>query len=186
MANEVDFSTLSQSLSNKDTLDGSYLKMFQDFSAAKKGKISEPSLASWMNSGMVWRGEYSMRNSLEHPSVVVVYSLSQAINRFAPLKYFLTTAELQSLVKRTQDRQKTLPADLEKAIQNQILTLSKMPLLEEYIHLARKQRDIGVTGKLGLLIPEEGLMLFVRRLMPSEYERFQGFPEGWTTLDTQA
>jgi len=160
--------------------------MFQDFSAAKTGKISEASFARWMNSGMVWRGEYSMQNTLEHPNVVAECSLSQVIDHHAPLKYFLTTPELQSLLQRAKVRKKALPIDLETAIQKQISTLSKMPQLEEYIHLARKHADIAVMEKLGHLIREGELMLSVRRLLPSEYEKLQGFPEGWTDLDIQA
>ncbi len=134
---------------------------------------------------MVWHGEYWMQNSLEHPNVVVVCSLLQVISQSAPLKYFLTTNELQSLLNRASEKQRELPQDLKEAIQNQLSTLSKMPQLEEFIHQARKGQDIDVMEKLGLLIQGEEVMLCVRHMTPLEYELLQGFPEGWTLLDTQ-
>jgi hypothetical protein len=64
--------------------------------------------------------------------------------------------------------------------------LSKMPQLEEYILLARKEKDIDLTEKLGLLTQEEEVTLYVRHMTPSEYEKLQGFPEEWTQVDIEA
>lgn len=185
MENEAVFFTNLKTLLHNDDQDGSYWKTFLDSSVAKQGQISESSLSRWMNSGMVWRGEYWMRNFSEHPNAVAESSLSQAINLEVPLKYFLITNELQSLLKRAESRKKSLPMDLETAIKGQISTLSKMPLLEECILLARRGKDIEAMVKLGLLIQGEEVTLSVRRLTPLEYERLQGFPVDWTLVDTK-
>lgn len=183
MENGADYFIISKTWLNSDYPNGSSSKTSLGFSVAKTGKISEPSSKRWMSSGMVWRGEYWMQDSSEHPNVVAESSLSQVISLDAPLRYFLTISELQSLLQRAEDKNRILPTDLETAIKEQISILSKMPLLEECIHQARKGLDTDAMDKLGPLIQEEEVMLYVRRLTPSEYEELQGFQQGWTLLD---
>lgn len=101
-------------------------------------------------------------------------------------RFFLTTDHLQSLLDRASARNKPLPMELEKAIKNQISILSSMPQLEESIQQARSQKDFVMTEKLGRLIQEVAQMLSVRRMTPSEYEKLQGFPVGWTLVDSES
>jgi hypothetical protein len=49
----------------------------------------------------------------------------------------------------------------------------------------RKVKDSETMAKLTPLTQEEAQMLFVRRLLPSEYEKLQGFPENWTATDIE-
>ncbi len=186
MENEADFFINLLNLSVSDDRDGSSWKMFLDSSAAMKGRISEPSSVNWMKSGMVWRGEFLTQSASEHPNGAVAYSLSQVISQDSPVQFFLTTPELQSLLTRAEAREKPLTEDLATAINLQISTLSKMPQLEECILLARKEKDIDLTEKLGLLIQGGEVTLYVRHMSPLEYEILQGFPEGWTQVDTKA
>ena len=76
-----------------------------------------------------------------------------------------------------------MPQDLLERIKSQITTLSNMPELDECLQRAHKQKDIETMEKRILAIPEEAPMLYVRRMLPSEYEALQGFPAGWTQVD---
>jgi len=182
----VGSSTNLHLLWNLGDLNGLFWKMFPAFSTAKTGRISDTSLNGWMNSGMVWRGEYWTLNSSERPNDVVESSLSEVIERQAPYKYFLTVEQLNSLLTRAAVRGKALPRDLEEAIRKQISILSSMPELDECIRLGRNPKDTDPMERLGHLTQEDLPMLYVRRMTPSECEALQGFPEGWTNLGTEA
>ncbi len=175
----------SQNSLNQDSLGGWLLRMFRDSLTAITDKISKYSYKRWMNSGMAYHGEYWMQNTLEHHNDVEESTLSQVLETSSPLKFFLSREQLQSLLDRASVRGKSLPPDLEKAIKNQISILSSMPELEENILQGRKQKDIVMTEKPIRLTQEVTQMLSVRRMAPSEYEVLQGFPAGWTEVDTE-
>jgi len=132
---------------------------------------------------MAFRGEYLTQNILEHPKDVEESMLSQVLETSAPLKYFLSQSHLKSLIERASVREKPLPVAMEKTFQRQIALLSNMPVLEENQQQGHKLKDTETTGKAIPLIAEELRMLYVRRLMPSECEILQGFPEHWTETD---
>ena len=48
-----------------------------------------------------------------------------------------------------------------------------------------KEKVTETMEKLILSTPEEARMLYVRRMLPSEYETLQGFPKGWTDIDSE-
>lgn len=185
MEKEVDYSLSSQSLSELISRNGWLSKTLKGSSAAKMGKISEQSSENWMNSGMVWHGEFWMQNTLEHPNDVVESSLSQVIKTQAPLMYFLHTDHLKSLLHRAQAKNRPLPRDLKLAVERQISILSNMPELEENLRQDHKGQDIEVMEKPGHLTEEGVQTLYVRRMLPSEYEILQGFPENWTDRDME-
>ena len=164
-------------------LAGCCSKMFPDCSTQTTEKISEHSFQRWMSSGMAFRGECWTQNTLEHPKDVVACTLSEVLETSAPLKYFLNREELQSLIDRGEA--KTIPMDpvLRDRLRSQISTLSSMPELEESLQLARKGKGTETTERLIPAIQEEAPMLYVRRMLPLEYERLQGFPDNWTQLD---
>jgi len=159
--------------------------MSRDCLTVTKGEISKFSSKSWMNSGMAFRGEYSMLNTLEHPNDVEECTLSQVLEISAPLKYFLKKAHLVSLLERASERKKPLPTDLEEAIKKQIAMLSNMRVLEENRQLALKPRDTETTEKATRSTAGAVQTLYVRRLMPSECEKLQGFPTNWTAIDIE-
>ncbi|GAB4175237.1 MAG: hypothetical protein Fur006_05510 [Coleofasciculaceae cyanobacterium] len=140
----------------------------------------------WTEAGMVFRGECLTLNSSEHPRDVEESSLSEVLDRSVPLRFFLMTDHLQSLLDRANARNKPLPPDLERAIKNQLYILFNMPQLEESIQQARNQKDFVMMEKLGHLIQEAAQMLSVRRMTPSEYEKLQGFPVDWTLVDSES
>ena len=76
-----------------------------------------------------------------------------------------------------------MPEQLKTTIELQITTLSNTPELDASLQRAPKQKDIEMMEKHILATPEEAPMLYVRRMLPSEYERLQGFPRDWTQTD---
>ncbi len=78
-----------------------------------------------------------------------------------------------------------LPEPLIQAYQKQISILSNMQVSEEKQALAPKLKGTETMEKHIPLIPEEAQTLYVRRMLPSEYERLQGFPENWTLIDSE-
>ena len=175
----------SQDSSKTDCLDGLSLKMFQDSSIVMKEKISDVSLKSWMNSGMAYRGEFSMRNILEHHKDVEESTLWEVMETSAPLEYFLKREQLELWISRAWEKNFPVPEELSNAIEMQISFLSNTQVSVGKQVLDRKLKDLGTTVKPTPSIQEEAPMLFVRRLMPSECERLQGFPKGWTETDIE-
>ena len=80
-------------------------------------------------------------------------------------------------------KRKPLPEKLHKALETHLSTLSNTPGLEEKLLQARKQKATETTEKPTPLTQEAPLMLFVRRMLPSECETLQGFPKNWTAVD---
>lgn len=78
-----------------------------------------------------------------------------------------------------------LPEPLIQAYQKQISILSSMQVLDEKQLRDLKQKGTEMTEKPTPLTQEEVQMLYVRRMLPSEYERLQGFPENWTLIDSE-
>ncbi len=126
-----------------------------------------------------------MQNTLEHPSEEEECTLSEVLETCAPLESFLSKEQLDSLISRAEEREQILPEPLMQAYQKQISILSSMQVLDEKLPLVHKQRDIEMMEKPIPSIQEEVQMLYVRRMLPSEYERLQGFPENWTLIDSE-
>ena len=72
-----------------------------------------------------------------------------------------------------------------KAYQQQISFLSNMQALAEEQVPGHKEKATETMEKLILSTPEGTRMLYVRRMLPSECERLQGFPKDWTAIDTE-
>ena len=178
-------STHTQTSSKKSALGGFLSKMFPDFLTAQKVETLESSSPRWMNSGMVFHGEYWMQNSLEHRKDVEERTLSQVLEPSAPLKYFLNQEQIQSLIARATERGTSLPPAMMKAYQAQMSFLSSMQELAEERVQGRKEKVTEMMERLILSTPEAAQMLYVRRMLPSECERLQGFPVDWTETDTE-
>ena len=179
------FSTNLLNLSNLIDQNGSLSKTYQGYSTATKEKISKYSSKRWMNSGMAYRGEFLMQNILEHPKDVEESLLSQVLEASAPLRYFLSQNHLKSLIDRASARKKSLPPKMENRIKNQIALLSSMQVLEESTLQDLKPKVTEMMEKPTPSTAVEVRTLFVRRLMPSECEKLQGFPPNWTEIDTE-
>jgi hypothetical protein len=159
--------------------------MFPDCLTAETGEISNMSSKHWMTSGISWRGEYWTQNTLERPSAAAECSLSQVIKTTAPRECFLGIEHLEKWLARANYRSVPLPAQLEAAFKKQISLLSNTPPSEENRKPGRKQKDTETMGKPIRSIQEEVRTLYVRRMMASEYEVLQGFPENWTLVEQE-
>lgn len=175
----------SRGSSKKESLNGSSLKTSRGCSTATTGKISKESSKSWTNSGTVFRGEFSTQNISEHPSVVVESTLSEVLETSAPLKYFLTPQQLQSLLNRAAARRTSLPENLERCMELQISTLSNMRESTGSPRPVPKQKATATTAKHTRSTLGGPRTLYVRRLLPSECEKLQGFPPAWTEIDIE-
>jgi len=182
---EVDFFIHMRNSSKRESLTGLSSKMFPDYSIRTTEKISEPSSKRWMNSGMAYRGEFLMQNTLEHPKEDVECTLSQVLETCAPLESFLNQEQLKSLINRAVERGQEIPENMLAAYREQISILSSMQGLDEKPAQDHKQKVSGTMEKPTRLIQGEALMLYVRRMLPSEYETLQGFPKGWTLVDSE-
>ena len=182
---EVAFFIHMRNSSKRESLTGLSSKMFQDSSIRTTEKISEPSSKRWMNSGMAYRGEFLMQNTLEHPKEDVECTLSQVLETCAPLESFLSPEQLKSLINRAVERGQEIPENMLEAYQKQISILSNMQELVEKPVPDLKPKVSGTMAKPTHLIQEEALMLYVRRMLPSEYETLQGFPKNWTLVDLE-
>ncbi len=169
----------------KENLAGLSLKMYPDSLIAITEKISEVSLQRWMNSGMAYRGEFSMQNILEHPSGVVESTLSQVVEASAPREYYLTKEQITSWLARASEKKISLPEALRQALETQSSTLSSTQRLVEKRPPDRKRKDSETTAKPTPLTREEAATLYARRLLPSECETLQGFPKNWTAIDIE-
>ena len=167
----------------KKGLVGFLWKMFPAYLIQRMEKTSVSSSQPWMNSGMAFHGESWTQNTLEHPSVVVECTLSQVVEPSSPLKYFLNKEQLLSLLRRAAVKTIPMPDSLKSRIESQITLLSNMPELDEYLQQVPKEKDTEMMEKRLRAIPEEARTLYVRRMLPSEYEKLQGFPVGWTQTD---
>jgi len=159
--------------------------MFPDSSTVIVEKISKRSSVAWMNSGMAFRGECLTLKTLEHHNDVVVCTLSQVVDHSAPLKYFLKADQLKKWLKRAKTKKFPMPKELVKAMERQASTQFSTPQLVENQTQGLKAKASGTTAKHTPLTQEEAQTLFVRRLLPSEYEKLQGFPENWTATDIE-
>jgi hypothetical protein len=157
--------------------------MFPDYSTVTVEMISKYSYPRWMNSGMVWRGEYLMQNTLEHPKGDVEFSLSEVMEASSPQECFLSPMEIISLLNRAWERGQMMDPILEKAMVFQLHFLSSTQELIESLQPDLKQKVIEVMEKHIPSTVGEVQTLFVRRMMASEYEKLQGFPENWTQID---
>jgi hypothetical protein len=182
---EADSSSNSPNSLTLPSLSGSFSKMFPGCSIPTAEKISEPSSMNWTPSGMAFLGEYLTLSTSERPNDAKECTLSGLMEASAPLRFFLDQDQVRSLLNRAQVRNKPLPEELDRALRAHISILSNTPGLAERLKQAHKERDTETTERPSPSTLEEAPMLFVRRLLPSECERLQGFPVGWTDLNCE-
>lgn len=137
-------------------------------------------IARWANSGMVINGRCLMGNIYEHSNEYNINSLENLIDSFVPLHYFLNSTQLQSMLTRAKEHGRNLPESLEISITKQRDTFLRYPALDRLLHSKNGWVDANIEE---IHINEDiSENLFVRRMTPSEYERLQGFPSGWTSI----
>ena len=90
---------------------------FPDFSPLIKDATLPSSSTRWMNSGMAWRGEYSMLKISESHSAAAVCSLSDILETSGVHpRYSLSAKAASGILRRAAKRGKKLPDHLEAAL----------------------------------------------------------------------
>lgn len=105
----------------KSGLAGSCGKTCRGHCRARMGRISDASCAPWMNSGMVWRGEYWTHSFSEYPKDADVSFLSDVLEtRSVQEKYYLSERACRGILNRANRYGKSLPEEMEEALMNVI------------------------------------------------------------------
>jgi len=118
VVSEVDFS-LMHSLSQKASKQKlSSWRMCQDFYQAIKDATLEQSSLHWPTQGIATsNGACLIRNSLEYHNGAEESSLSQVLEQNPSEKYSLSPKAAQGILRRANKRGKTLPAQLQQALE---------------------------------------------------------------------
>jgi len=185
---------------------GSSSRTFQACFLPIKDLISLSSSIRWTNAGMAYRGAFSTASSSESPSVAAECSLSDILVPHAHPKYSLSPKAAAGILRRAERRGRALPTHLEAALVALMNTpaqpTSPVPCAEGESSLTATETrgmssplspesvgmtegatngnpESGQTGSPGRSKPSTAAMS-VRRLTPTECERLQGMPDGWT------
>ena len=183
---------------------GSWSRMFQGFTQAMQARISTPSSERLPNSGMAWRGECWIANTSESPSGGVECSLSDILEAHVPQRFYLSAKAARGILRRAEKRGKELPLALQQALEALAMGTATGGTQPTSPTPSKRQTDItdeavrGETGQTTSLpnpceqtpttTPTQEwkpqCTSLVRRLTPTECERLQSFPDGWTLVDT--
>lgn len=106
----------------KSVQDGLSGKTSRERSLQRTGRISDACCKAWMNSGTVWRGEFSTRSSSEWPSDAAVSSLSEVLETDVPPTYSLSPTACAGILRRAETRGKALPKELKEALESVFLS----------------------------------------------------------------
>lgn len=96
--------------------DGRSLRMSPDFYPAMEGEISPSSSPDWQSWGSMRRGRYWTRNGSDSRSGASVCSLSAVLEDEAPSKYWLSARAAKGILRRSEERGKSLPEPLREAL----------------------------------------------------------------------
>ena len=203
---------ISQPWWNSVDPNGLSSRMWPDFSLPTEGQTWPSSSGSFPASGMAWRGECLILDTLESPNDAVASTLSDILETSVPQRFFLSTRAATGILRRAERRGRTLPTALQQALEavateetaqttlwpsgqpkqvatdGEFLTTAQLTLStgQEETSLAILSRQEWLREQESMMDGKEGHRTFwsVRRLTPTECERLQGFPLGWTVPDT--
>lgn len=190
----ADFSSSLLGWQRSCGLVGSFLKTSLVSCLQTKVRTSRSSSQRSPNAGMVWHGACWTASISESPRRAAASTLSGILTTRAPQRYCLSAKEAASILRRAgvvgfrgKMRRDDLPPRLRLALEN---------LVEEGSLSSSKGRPSAAnpkpghsTGKSGRTAyatpstPPSGTRsrsMMVRKLTPVEWERLQGFPDGWT------
>lgn len=124
-----------------------------DDNCGKNIEMFEKSDLNSSNSGVVYKGEIWHNSTVEHNSEPIIKVIYEILSNSIPENLFLNSEQIDSLINRANVKNHKLPYDLEDA------------LIKQLQH------------------PNDIKFLKVRRMLPIEYERLQGFPDDWTKIE---
>jgi hypothetical protein len=181
---------------------GSSLRTYPDFFPATVDEISQSYLRRWPTSGFTTSpGECWTADTSECPSVgAASSSLPDVLEADVPPRFFLSQRAAAGILRRAEKRGRELPAALASALHSLAATekapTPTQPTPSATPSTAKEGEQTTTTprqdtssrtpsepteptggGTTSTPSPSQGM---VRRLTPTECERLQGFPDGWT------
>ena len=99
--------------------DGLSGRTSRERSRASEGTLSSNCSPRWMNSGTVWRGEFSTRSFSVWPNDASVCSLSEVLEPLVPAKFCLSRKACLGILRRAERRGKLLPPELDAVLRSQ-------------------------------------------------------------------
>lgn len=155
-------------------LDGSSSRMFPDCSAQTVEEIWELSSIRWLNSGMGGPTGHLTHDTSESPSEGVESTLSDILEAPPlPQRFYLSARACAGILRRAERRGKMLPPRLEQALR--AMADSDTTSITKPASQGHSKR---ATGRV--LDSRQRSTSSVRRLTPTECERLQALPDGWT------
>lgn len=196
---EADFSSSLLSWQRHCGHRGSSSKTSLVSSLRTKVKISPSSSARYPNAGMVWGGECWTASISESPKRAAASTLSDILEAHAPQRFCLSAMAAASILRRAgavgfrgKVRRDDLPPRLRRAL---------LEIMAEGGPSSSRARPSGASPNRGRSMEKSGRTvsatpstprsgtrsqsMVVRKLTPTECERLQGFPDGWTIPDTR-
>jgi site-specific DNA-cytosine methylase len=168
-----------------DRAAGSSLRMFPDSFPPKADEISPSYSRRWASSGFTTSpGECWTADTSECPSGGGAYSsLRDVLEADVPARFYLSQKAAAGILRRAERRGKALPKALEMALR----TLSEQNADHATISTTTptsptpsEAKDSTPQGTERDEAPPWSFRPTVRRLTPTECERLQSLPDGWT------
>ena len=207
LENEVALQTLAEHSSltlreycKLNNLPDSYWKTLKDCFLTTTDSLSKPSSPRLMNWGTTSNGKCLTARITESPRTGSECSLSDILEEHPDQKYFLSAEATIRLVKNMQEASELRDSlnkctsqghtnNQHESTDNQVIspTLSSGEMQGRYNIIADRQ-GVQPEGNIANAKCEPGWEAHaIRRLTPTECERLQGFPDGWTegVSDTQ-
>lgn len=161
---------------------GFSLRMFPDFFPHKAEEISESFSRRFGNSGF-WTepGEcWTVDTSECRSDGGVSSSLPDVLEADVAPRFYLSQKAAAGILRRAERRGKALPEHLESALQELSGQAATRGEADSTTLTDRERSSPKHLPPATDTTPRQRISSFVRRLTPTECERLQGFPDGWT------
>ena len=179
--------------------------LFLDLRTHGGGSLNGPAPVQFWQTTTRWRGEQWTPSIGVCPNVVCASRLSSILQVGVPEKYYLSRKACEGILRRASRRGKQLPELLKMALEH-LNTVDRHGVAyadscDNYINHVAKPKIYDARGNGdGITSPtmtgdhnsritdypsvviEKIIHWIVRRLTPTECERLQGYPDGWTDL----
>jgi site-specific DNA-cytosine methylase len=170
--------------SNYSDLVGLSQKMSPDFSLSTMEKTFGQSYPTSIRSGIVWRGQcWTLKTSALH-SKEKGSSLLEVLETSVPEKYYLSKKATIGIIRRAQRDGRSARVLMQEVVNGTTHRLSWLSLqLSELQKVVKGLKDISLTASQldsVELKDDQDRKITLRKLIPVEKERLQGFPMNWT------
>lgn len=181
---EAGYSENISASSNYSDLAGLSQKMSPDFSLSTLGKTSGKSYPTSIRSGIVWCGMCWTPKTLAWHNKEKGLSLLEVLETSVPQKYYLSQKATIGIIRRAQRDGRSARVLMQEVVNGTTRKLSWLSLLlSEHPKVVKEPKDtshIQLRLDNGVLKDDQDRVITLRKLIPVEKERLQGFPMNWT------